>query len=73
MPDCTIMGNSPGEGPKLLSAQAALDTVNEAHPGWNVNMDQNDDRTVYTTNAPGVTQEQLADAFRPQFNGYIVS
>ena len=72
MPSCQVYGNKPDTGPGQLSAQAAMDDVNQAHPAWVVAMNWTADKTTYTSNAAGVTGDDLEQAFSPHFPGYNV-
>jgi hypothetical protein len=72
MATCSVYSNSPGEGPKRFSAEAAMADVNDSNPTWAVTMKWNDSETVYTSLTPGVTGAALKNAFAGFFPGYFV-
>jgi len=72
MATCTVYHNRPGAGPGRMAAQVALDDIQQLQPLWNITMDWDADRSVYTaTPSPGatVTGDGLQTIVEPQFQG----
>lgn len=68
MPTVDVYGNSPGTGPGHMSANAACDEINEAHPTWRVTVVWTADNSQFTS--PTATGANLKEAVEKKLQHY---
>ncbi|MTI15728.1 hypothetical protein E1162_00575 [Rhodobacteraceae bacterium RKSG542] len=67
-----VYGSKPDNGPSLMKSQAAAESVNEDHEGWDVELDYKADTTTAVFTSETADPEDLEKALEPFFPGYYI-